>query len=152
MLARAIGGEEARLRTGLVMAAAIGVLVGRYFLELDGLRDASPEEIVALLRPCFRSLGGGGARGARRADGRGARAEQPGGAPWVTWTCWRACWRRPGVRRADHGCRGVGQLGDSGLRPPPGLRVRGLWRDDPDGMARCSGRLAQLVRAQPSHG
>ncbi|MGH9063896.1 MAG: TetR/AcrR family transcriptional regulator [Acidimicrobiales bacterium] len=63
VLDRAMGGEEAHLRTGLLMATAIGVLVGRYLLELDGLRDASPEEIMDLLRPCFRSLVMGGELG-----------------------------------------------------------------------------------------
>jgi AcrR family transcriptional regulator len=52
----AIGGAEGALRAGLVSATTIGVIVGRYLLQLDGLKDAEPEEITDLLRPCFHSL------------------------------------------------------------------------------------------------
>ncbi|HEY1635485.1 MAG TPA: TetR family transcriptional regulator [Acidimicrobiales bacterium] len=52
----AIGGAEGALRAGLVSATMIGVIVGRYLLQLDGLKDADPEEITDLLRPCFHSL------------------------------------------------------------------------------------------------
>jgi AcrR family transcriptional regulator len=52
----AIGGAEGALRAGLVSATIIGVIVGRYLLELDGLKDADPQEITELLRPCFHSL------------------------------------------------------------------------------------------------
>lgn len=52
----AIGGAEGALRAGLVSATTIGVIVGRYLLQLDGLKDADPKEITELLRPCFHSL------------------------------------------------------------------------------------------------
>jgi AcrR family transcriptional regulator len=52
----AIGGAEGALRAGLVSATMIGVIVGRYLLQLDGLKDADPKEITDLLRPCFHSL------------------------------------------------------------------------------------------------
>ncbi len=52
----AIGGSEGALRAGLVSATTIGVIVGRYLLQLDGLKDADPKEITDLLRPCFHSL------------------------------------------------------------------------------------------------
>ncbi len=53
---KAIGGAEGALRAGLVSATTIGVIVGRYLLKLDGLKDADPSEVIELLRPCFRSL------------------------------------------------------------------------------------------------
>jgi AcrR family transcriptional regulator len=52
----AIGGSEGALRAGLLSATTIGVIVGRYLLQLDGLKDADPKEITELLRPCFHSL------------------------------------------------------------------------------------------------
>jgi AcrR family transcriptional regulator len=52
----AIGGAEGALRAGLVSATMIGVMVGRYLLQLDGLKDADPKEITELLGPCFHSL------------------------------------------------------------------------------------------------
>jgi AcrR family transcriptional regulator len=52
----AIGGAEGALRAGLVSAAIVGVMVGRYLLKLEGLKDADPKEITELLRPCFHSL------------------------------------------------------------------------------------------------
>ena len=41
---------------GLLSATTIGVIVGRYLLQLDGLKDADPKEITDLLRPSFHSL------------------------------------------------------------------------------------------------
>jgi AcrR family transcriptional regulator len=55
----AIGGPDGVLRAGLLGAISIGVVVGRNLLQLDGLRDASAQEIRDLLRPCFQSLVGG---------------------------------------------------------------------------------------------
>ncbi|PRX99037.1 TetR/AcrR family transcriptional regulator [Allonocardiopsis opalescens] len=51
-------GEDAALRAGLTGAITLGVVVGRFLLELDGLRDAPPERIVELLEPCVQSLVG----------------------------------------------------------------------------------------------
>jgi AcrR family transcriptional regulator len=48
--------EDALLRTGLSGAITLGVVIGRYLLQLDGLRDAPPEQIIDLLRPCIESL------------------------------------------------------------------------------------------------
>jgi hypothetical protein len=48
--------EDADLRAGLIGALTLGTVVGRYLLGLDGLRDAPPEKIVALLRPAFHSI------------------------------------------------------------------------------------------------
>jgi hypothetical protein len=33
-----------------------GVIIERYLLRLGGLADASPEQIIDLLRPCFQTL------------------------------------------------------------------------------------------------
>ncbi|WP_405163214.1 TetR family transcriptional regulator [Nocardia sp. NBC_01499] len=50
-LSDALTADNALLRTGLTSAITLGVVVGRYMLKLDGLRDADPGEITALLRP-----------------------------------------------------------------------------------------------------
>ncbi|RZU73147.1 hypothetical protein EV384_1546 [Micromonospora kangleipakensis] len=54
MLTRPNAARE--VRAGLVGAVTIGAVIGRYLLQLDGVRDAPPERIVDLLRPCLRSL------------------------------------------------------------------------------------------------
>jgi AcrR family transcriptional regulator len=48
--------EDADLRAGLIGALTLGTVIGRYLLGLDGLRDAPPERIVALLRRSFHSI------------------------------------------------------------------------------------------------
>lgn len=55
-LGSAFPADDATLRTGLTGAITLGVTVGRHLLQLDGLRDAPPERIVELLRPCIESL------------------------------------------------------------------------------------------------
>jgi Tetracyclin repressor-like, C-terminal domain len=54
----AIGGEEAELRAALILAILFGVSTGRNLIGLDALRDATPEQITRLLRPCFEALTG----------------------------------------------------------------------------------------------
>jgi AcrR family transcriptional regulator len=49
-------GEDAVLRAGLIGALTIGTVIGRHLLQLDGLRDASPEVITALLQPLISDL------------------------------------------------------------------------------------------------
>jgi AcrR family transcriptional regulator len=49
-------GEDAVLRAGLIGALTVGVVIGRHLLQLDGLRDASPEEITTLLQPLISDL------------------------------------------------------------------------------------------------
>lgn len=44
------------MRAALISATLIGVIVSRHLLKLDDLRDAPPEQIIELLRPCLRSL------------------------------------------------------------------------------------------------
>lgn len=55
-LAEAIPGDDAAVRAGLVGAITMGTIVARHLLRLDGLRDATPEQITALLRPHVRAL------------------------------------------------------------------------------------------------
>ncbi|MEV4297203.1 hypothetical protein [Microbispora rosea] len=50
------------MRAALISAVLIGVVLGRHLLKLEELRDAPPQQIAELLRPCLRSLTG--------ADGR----------------------------------------------------------------------------------
>jgi len=55
----AIPGDDAELRAGLLGAIVHGVIIERYLLRLGRLADASPEQIVGLLRPCFQELATG---------------------------------------------------------------------------------------------
>ncbi|MFI7640937.1 TetR family transcriptional regulator [Nonomuraea sp. NPDC049400] len=58
-LARAVAGEDARLRAALMMMTMLGVTVGHQLLDLDELRGVPQEEIARLLRPSLRALAGG---------------------------------------------------------------------------------------------
>jgi hypothetical protein len=55
-LSDALPTEDALLRTALTGAITLGVVIGRHVLQLDALRDAPPEQIIALLRPSIESL------------------------------------------------------------------------------------------------
>ncbi|UOZ03984.1 TetR/AcrR family transcriptional regulator [Amycolatopsis sp. WQ 127309] len=55
-LTEAIPTPDADLRASLLSAIVHGVVAERYLLRLTHLADASPEQIVDLLRPCFQSL------------------------------------------------------------------------------------------------
>ncbi|MEU8288740.1 TetR family transcriptional regulator [Micromonospora sp. NPDC048905] len=52
----AIPTEDAELRASLLSAIVHGVIIERYLLRLGRLADASPDEIIELLRPCFQTL------------------------------------------------------------------------------------------------
>ena len=52
----AISGESAELRASLLGAIVHGVIIERYLLRLGRLADASPEQVVGLLRPVFLAL------------------------------------------------------------------------------------------------
>jgi AcrR family transcriptional regulator len=54
--AAAIPGDDPTLRAALISALTLGTVIGRHLLNLDGLRDATPEAITAILRPCFHEL------------------------------------------------------------------------------------------------
>ncbi|QXJ23924.1 TetR/AcrR family transcriptional regulator [Actinomadura graeca] len=64
-------GEDAALRTALIGALTLGTVIGRYMLDLDGLRDASPEQITALLRQPFHAI----VHGPPNPDPHGAQGE-----------------------------------------------------------------------------
>ncbi|MGO4613422.1 TetR family transcriptional regulator [Nocardia sp. 2YAB30] len=51
--------DDAELRAGLLGALTVGVVIGRHLLQLDGLRDASSEQVSALLRPAMHHLAHG---------------------------------------------------------------------------------------------
>jgi len=55
-IAAAIPTPDAELRASLLSAIVHGVIIERYLLRLGRLADASPDQIVDLLRPCFRTL------------------------------------------------------------------------------------------------
>jgi AcrR family transcriptional regulator len=55
-LTEAIPTPDAELRAALLSAIVHGVIAERYLLRLTPLADASPEQIIDLLRPCFQSL------------------------------------------------------------------------------------------------
>ncbi|MGV9614791.1 TetR/AcrR family transcriptional regulator [Nocardia xishanensis] len=57
--AQHLAADDADLRAGLIGALTIGAVIGRYLLQLDGLRDAEPERITALLRSAFHDIAHG---------------------------------------------------------------------------------------------
>ena len=52
----AIPTADAELRASLLSAIVHGVIIERYLLRLGRLTNASPDQIIDLLRPCFRTL------------------------------------------------------------------------------------------------
>jgi AcrR family transcriptional regulator len=52
----AIPTADAELRASLLSAIVHGVIIERYLLRLGRLAEASPEQIIELLRPCFQML------------------------------------------------------------------------------------------------
>jgi hypothetical protein len=55
-LSATLDAPDPALRTALFGAITLGVVVGRYLLELDGLKDAPAQQVADLLRPCIRLL------------------------------------------------------------------------------------------------
>lgn len=55
-ISRAIPAADASTRAELVSAVMLGVIVSRHLLKSTDLSEASPEEIITLLRPSLRSL------------------------------------------------------------------------------------------------
>jgi len=49
-------GDDAELRASLIVSILLGVTITRNLIELDQLRDATPDQITNLLRPCFQAL------------------------------------------------------------------------------------------------
>ncbi|MFF7365945.1 TetR family transcriptional regulator [Streptomyces sp. NPDC008125] len=54
----ALPAEDAELRAALLVTALLGVTVGHQLLGLAPLREASAEQVAALLRPAFQALAG----------------------------------------------------------------------------------------------
>nr|WSZ99719.1 TetR family transcriptional regulator [Streptomyces sp. NBC_00857] len=55
-IAEALPHDDSALRADLLGALMLGTLIGRYLIRMEVLRDAPPEEITALLAPCFHAL------------------------------------------------------------------------------------------------
>jgi AcrR family transcriptional regulator len=55
-ISTAIPADDPDLRAALISTTILGVVIGRHLLQLDAFRDASPEQVIDLLRPCFQSL------------------------------------------------------------------------------------------------
>jgi AcrR family transcriptional regulator len=55
-ISRFIPAADADTRAALISAIMIGVILSRHLLKNGGLADATPQQIVGLLRPCLRSL------------------------------------------------------------------------------------------------
>jgi len=49
-------GDDAVLRAAVIGALTIGTVIGRHLLQLDGLADASPDEITRLVEPLIDGL------------------------------------------------------------------------------------------------
>ena len=54
--AQHLADDDAELRAGLIGALTIGVMISRHLIRLDGVRDASPQRITALLRHAFHDI------------------------------------------------------------------------------------------------
>lgn len=59
-IAAGISTPDAQLRAGLLSAIVHGIIIERHLLGLSRLDQASPEQIVELLRPCFQTLAAAG--------------------------------------------------------------------------------------------
>lgn len=55
-LSCSIPADDAQLRVTLAGMVILGVVIGRHLRDLETLRDASPDAIIALLRPGFQAL------------------------------------------------------------------------------------------------
>jgi AcrR family transcriptional regulator len=55
-LSNTITTDDAHLRAALVMTTIVGVTIGRELLGVDALRQATPQQIIDLVRPCLRDL------------------------------------------------------------------------------------------------
>lgn len=55
-ISRPISAEDADVRAALVGAVMLGVVVSRHLLKTDALAEASPHEVIDLLRPCLQFL------------------------------------------------------------------------------------------------
>lgn len=56
MIAATIGGEDAELRAGLLASTMMGLVMGRYLMELPALTSASREDLERILLPVLEQL------------------------------------------------------------------------------------------------
>lgn len=63
-VAAQLPGDDAVLRAALIGAITLGTVIGRHLVHLDGLADAVPEDITAVLEPLLTSLVEGDGRSA----------------------------------------------------------------------------------------
>ena len=56
MLGDRLRGEHASARAGLLLSTNLGVAIAREILEVDALRDYTPEQLLGVLRPAVRAL------------------------------------------------------------------------------------------------
>ncbi|HEX4357105.1 MAG TPA: hypothetical protein VH141_06275 [Pseudonocardia sp.] len=62
----AITADHVELRASLISALCLGTVIGRYLLDLDGLRDAELADITDVLSPCLDLLAHGHPTGRER--------------------------------------------------------------------------------------
>jgi AcrR family transcriptional regulator len=55
-ISASIPAADAGVRAALVSAVVLGVVVSRHLLKSEGITNATPEQIIDLLRPCLHSL------------------------------------------------------------------------------------------------
>jgi AcrR family transcriptional regulator len=58
LIAKTIGGEDAELRAGLLASTMMGLVMGRYLLELPALKGASRDDIERVMLPLLETLTG----------------------------------------------------------------------------------------------
>ena len=56
LISRTIGGDDAELRAGLLASTMMGLVLGRYLLELPALASASREDLERLLLPVLERI------------------------------------------------------------------------------------------------
>jgi AcrR family transcriptional regulator len=55
-IAKAIPADDAGLRTAIISAIILGLMVSRHLIKSDELASADPAQVIRLLRPCVLSL------------------------------------------------------------------------------------------------
>jgi AcrR family transcriptional regulator len=77
-LAEGLGGADAELRAGLLGAMTVGIVMARYVLELDGVRDADSGRLLTLIEPYVDQLVDGGSRPLHKPARRKTRSPRRG--------------------------------------------------------------------------
>jgi len=55
-ISEAVAAADAGLRAALVSSMILGVSINRHLLQIDAFHDATADQIIQLLRPCFDAL------------------------------------------------------------------------------------------------